>query len=94
MKKKSSIFRIEKKHMAFHLMLLVPVILVLIYCYLPMAGIIIAFMNYKPALGFAKSEFVGWDNFVTLFNNPQFVIFYNFIPNRFQGYLSNTKHFL
>ena len=74
MKKKSSIFRIEKKHMAFHLMLLVPVILVLIYCYLPMAGIIIAFMNYKPALGFAKSEFVGWDNFVTLFNNPQFGI--------------------
>ena len=38
-----------------------------------MLGIVIAFMNYKPALGFSKAEFVGMENFRILFNNPGFI---------------------
>lgn len=57
---------------SFYLMLLLPVALVFIYSYIPMAGIVISFMDYKPALGFAGSRFVGLEHFRTLFNNPQF----------------------
>ena len=32
----------------------------LIFNYLPMAGLLMAFENYKPALGLFKSQWVGW----------------------------------
>ena len=53
-------------------MLLPPTILLIVYCYIPMAGIIIAFMNYKPALGFLGSKFTGLENFRVLLTNPSF----------------------
>ena len=57
---------------SFYLMLLLPAVLVFVYSYIPMAGIVISFMDYKPALGFAGSRFIGLEHFRTLFNNPQF----------------------
>ena len=57
---------------SFYLMLLLPVALVFVYSYIPTAGIVISFMDYKPALGFAGSRFIGLEHFRTLFNNPQF----------------------
>lgn len=57
---------------SFYLMLLLPVALVFVYSYIPMAGIVISFMDYKPALGFVGSRFIGLEHFRTLFNNPQF----------------------
>jgi len=47
----------------YHLMLLPPVILVLIYCYGPMVGIVIAFQQFIPAKGLFGSDWIGWDNF-------------------------------
>ncbi len=57
---------------SFYLMLLIPAVLVFIYCYIPMAGIVIAFYNYKPALGLTGSQFIGLEHFKTLSSNPQF----------------------
>ncbi|RHP35183.1 sugar ABC transporter permease [Lachnotalea sp. AF33-28] len=54
-------------------MLLIPTALLVVYCYVPMAGIIIAFQNYKPALGFTGSKFTGLENFRVLFTNPGFM---------------------
>ncbi len=53
-------------------MLLPCVVILLIYSYIPMMGIAIAFQDYKTYLGFLKSEFVGLDNFITLFSTPGF----------------------
>ncbi len=39
----------------------------IIYKYLPMAGIVIAFQEYSPFLGFLKSPWVGLDQFRALF---------------------------
>lgn len=61
-----------KREWPYHLMLLPAVIIVFVFSYIPMFGISIAFLDYKPALGFAKATFVGWDNFKTLFSNPNF----------------------
>ncbi|MBD5474998.1 MAG: sugar ABC transporter permease [Lachnospiraceae bacterium] len=56
----------------YHLMLLPGVIITLIFCYIPLYGLIIAFEDYNPGLGFA-SPWVGLDNFKFLFNQPNFV---------------------
>lgn len=61
-----------KKEWPYHLMLLPAFIMVLIFCYIPMFGVSIAFLDYKPALGFSKAKFVGWENFKVLFGNPNF----------------------
>ncbi len=63
-----------KKEWTFHLLLLPSVIMVLIFCYVPMFGIAIGFMDYSPAKGFAKASFVGFKHFQTLFNNPNFIL--------------------
>lgn len=44
----------------------------LIFKYLPMWGVIIAFQNYQPYLGFFNSEWVGFQHFIDLFQNPVF----------------------
>lgn len=51
------------------LLLALPTIICLaLFYYLPMYGIIIAFMDYKPFRGFTGSEWVGFDNFIRFFN--------------------------
>lgn len=51
-------------------MVLVPVIMVLIFNILPMAGTIIAFKDYKPGLGILGSPWVGMANFRKIFMMP------------------------
>lgn len=43
------------------------IILALIFSYIPMGGLVMAFQNYKPWLGIGKSEFIGWENFRQIF---------------------------
>ncbi|MFD0674142.1 ABC transporter permease [Cohnella sp. GCM10027633] len=56
-----------------HIMLLPGVILVIIFSYGPMFGLVMAFQKYYPAKGFTGSEFVGMEHFKYVFNMPQFV---------------------
>lgn len=44
-----------------------------IFYYLPLGGWVIAFQNYKPALGMFKSEFVGLQKFQQLFSDSTFL---------------------
>ena len=54
-------------------MMLVPgLVLLAIFHYTPMYGVIIAFQNYNPGLGFSDSPWVGLKNFEFLFNLPTF----------------------
>jgi len=55
-----------------HLMLLPAVVLVFIFSYIPLYGLVIAFQKYNVALGFG-SPWIGLDNFRSLFNQPNFV---------------------
>ena len=51
--------------------ILIPVIVYyVIFHYLPMFGVVIAFQNFKPAKGIAGSEWVGLKNFVDFFDGP------------------------
>lgn len=51
----------------FHIMLLPAIIFLIVFSYIPMGGIVMAFQNYKPWLGITGSEWVGLDHFRFLF---------------------------
>ncbi|MDE7243535.1 MAG: ABC transporter permease subunit [Oscillospiraceae bacterium] len=53
-------------------LLLIPVALTVIYKYIPMYGIQIAFRDFDPALGFTRSPWVGMDWFTRFFKAPTF----------------------
>lgn len=62
-----------KRNRALHVMLFLPVILTIIYKYVPMFGIIIAFENYKPGMSMLGAKWVGMQNFRVLFMMPGFL---------------------
>ncbi|NIK78399.1 putative aldouronate transport system permease protein [Paenibacillus castaneae] len=55
------------KQWPFHIMVLPSLAFLLIFAYLPMGGLVMAFQNYKPWLGLTGSEWVGLDQFRYLF---------------------------
>jgi putative aldouronate transport system permease protein len=62
-----------KKELPLHLMILPGLIILLIFHYLPMAGIIIAFQKFIPAKGlFGNQKWIGLDNFRYVFQLPNF----------------------
>lgn len=61
-----------KKDWRLYTFLLIPLIYVIVFKYIPMSGIVIAFKNYKMKLGIWGSEWVGLEHFVRFFNSYQF----------------------
>ncbi len=53
-------------------MLVLPVIQLTLFHYYPMYGVVIAFQNFNPGLGFTNSPWVGWANFEYIFSDPDF----------------------
>lgn len=60
----------RKQELPLHFMLLAGLVIVLIYNYGPMVGLLMAFENYKPTKGLFGSEWVGLGNFRRLFSYP------------------------
>ena len=61
-----------KREWQMHLMLLPGVLLVLVFSYIPLYGLVIAFQDYNPGRGFS-SPWVGLSHFRYLFSQPNFV---------------------
>lgn len=61
-------------------MLLPGIVQLLIFHYYPMYGVVIAFQDFNPGLGFAKSPWVGFKHFERILSNPDF---YNVLRNSF-----------
>ncbi len=61
-----------KKHKYKYLIMLPVIIYLILFCYKPMYGIIIAFQKYRPSLGIADSPWVGFTNFINFFKDPWF----------------------
>ena len=55
-----------------YLMVLPVIIYLILFCYKPMYGIIIAFQRFRPGLGIEGSPWVGLDNFVRFFKDINF----------------------
>lgn len=69
---KRSMFDFMKRDWQLYLMLLLPVIFVLLFKFAAYPGLRMAFMNFKPALGYDGSKWVGMDIFVKIFNDKSF----------------------
>ncbi|MNZ84218.1 putative multiple-sugar transport system permease YteP [compost metagenome] len=69
-RRKGSLISYVRRTWPLHVLLLPAVIIALIYNYLPMLGIVIAFQDYVPWLGFGGSDWVGLEHFNYLFTYP------------------------
>lgn len=71
--RKGSFFKKLVDQKILMLFMLPAVIFFFIFSYMPIYGITMAFQSFSPALGFFKSPFVGFANFVDIFNMPDFL---------------------
>ena len=65
--------RLSKDEWQLYSFCLIPILLVFIFCYLPMGGIIIAFKDYRFDKGILGSEWVGFKNFEFFLKSNEFV---------------------
>ena len=63
-----------KKNNALYLMLLPGILYFIVFKYIPMGGLVIAFQDYQPFLGIFGSPFVGMEHFVRLFTEDTFMM--------------------
>ena len=61
-----------RKDRVVYLLFIPIVVFFIIFNYIPMFGVVIAFQDYKPGRGVWNSEWVGWQNFIDLFTNDSF----------------------
>lgn len=73
-KKQGSLIKDLRRHWAAYLMLIPAVVLLFIFSYIPMYGIVIAFKNYKPQLGIWGSPWVGLEHFAKFFTSAHFPV--------------------
>lgn len=63
----------KKRHnMSLYIMIALPVLLTIIYAYLPLGGLVIAFKDFQVSKGIFGSRFTGLENFIYLFNYSNF----------------------
>ncbi len=68
----SRFWRIQREDWQLYLLVLLPVLHVIIFAYVPMYGVQIAFRDFRADLGIVGSPWVGMKHFIKFFNNYQF----------------------
>jgi len=71
-KKSSSILHQLIRNRLLYLMIFPGLIYFVVFKYLPMGGLVIAFQDYQPYQGITGSPWVGFKHFVRLFTEPTF----------------------
>ncbi|MFC4102690.1 ABC transporter permease [Paenibacillus xanthanilyticus] len=69
---RSKIWHALRRDKYLYLLGLPGLLCLILFKYFPMWGVLIAFQNYSPFLGFWKSEWVGFEHFQFFFSNPDF----------------------
>ena len=64
---KPSLAKTLQQHWLLYVMLIPALLLLLLFSFYPLTGIVIAFQNFKPTRGLAGSDFVGLQNFIEIF---------------------------
>ncbi|QHQ60926.1 ABC transporter permease subunit [Anaerocolumna sedimenticola] len=67
-----NIFRQIKRHKLLYLFILPCVVLLLVFCYYPMYGALLAFKDYNYNLGILGSPWAGLKHFKTFIHSPDF----------------------
>ncbi len=54
-------------------MMIIPaIVFYIVFCYVPMYGVLMAFQKFNPKVGIFGSSFVGFNNFIAVFEEPKF----------------------
>ncbi len=61
------------KNKSQYIMLLIPLIWYIVFCYIPMCGILIGFQDYNIRRGILGSEWIGFENFRRFLIDPYFM---------------------
>jgi putative aldouronate transport system permease protein len=72
--KKHSVSKSLWKYHNLYFMIFPAVFLVIVFTYLPIWGLVTAFFDYNPGLGFSGSPFVGFKHFVRFFTDSGFLL--------------------
>ncbi len=64
---KPSLSKTLRQHWLLYVMLIPAMVLLILFSFYPLIGIVIAFQDFRPSRGLAGSEFVGLKNFVEIF---------------------------
>lgn len=62
-----------KKNYGLYLLALPSILVTILFCYIPMIGIVIAFQKYDPFKGMFGSEWVGFQNFKFFFSGSEWL---------------------
>ena len=54
------------------LMIIPAIVFYIVFCYVPMYGVLMAFQKFNPKVGIFGSAYVGFDNFVKVFEDAKF----------------------
>lgn len=71
--KRKSLWHGLRRDKFLYLLMLPGLVFFILFKYVPMWGIVIAFQDYSPYLGVVQSKWVGFEHFNRLFSNPDFV---------------------
>ena len=72
MSKKRKLYIQLNRSKELYLLLLPSVIMIVLFCYKPMYGVLMAFQDYEPSKGIWGSEWIGFQNFIDYFKSWQF----------------------
>ncbi|KRF42264.1 polysaccharide ABC transporter ATP-binding protein [Paenibacillus sp. Soil787] len=75
-KKRRTLLSDLRRDKYLYLLILPGVLFFILFKYVPMWGIVIAFQEYSPYLGVFKSEWVGIEHFIRFFSNPDFMLLF------------------
>ncbi|MEK8129505.1 ABC transporter permease subunit [Paenibacillus filicis] len=75
-KRRSRIWAIMMRDKFLYLLALPGLLFMVLFKYVPMWGIIIAFQNYSPYKGVLHSDWVGLEHFIRFFSNPDFMLLF------------------
>ena len=73
-KRKKGFMFYLKRDWELYALVVIPLIFIVVFKFLPLLGLSIAFMDYNPILGFSGSKFVGFDVFRQMFTSPDFYV--------------------
>ena len=71
-KKMASLGRDLRRDWQLYVLLLLPMVYLIVFKYLPMGGLAIVFQDYKPRKGILNSEWIGLGNFIRFFESYEF----------------------
>lgn len=71
--KNKTVGRNWKTQLGYYLMFTIPALWLFVSHYIPLAGIYLAFVDYKPAKGIFQSDWVGLEHFIKFFSSADAV---------------------